>query len=84
MDGESGGECCAPDGTRPMGGVLDRLRPLKRLRRRVVEGAVARGADREEAEAAVGELGDGTLLEWLMNGGLEKLIELVLKLIAVI
>lgn len=64
------------------GGILDRRPFLARLRARVVDLAVARGADRAQAEQAVGEIGDHPFLEWLMNGGLEMIVKAVLAIIA--
>ena len=61
----------------------DRFRPLKRLKARVVAAVVARGGSAEEAEGAIREIGDGTFLDWLMNGGFEKIVELILKILGI-
>ena len=64
--------------------IFDRIRPFQRLKQRAIDGAVARGANREEVEAALAEIGDRPILDWLMNGGLEKIIELILKILALL
>ena len=63
--------------------VAARRRPIRdRLRERLVAAAVAEGADRHAAEAAVDDLaGERPLLDWLMSGGFEKLLQLILTLI---
>lgn len=67
----------------PLAAVVGRRRPIRdRLRERLVAAAVAEGADRHAAEAAVDDLaGERPLLDWLMNGGFQKLLELILTLI---
>jgi len=62
-----------------------RPRPiLERFRRRVVDHLVERGVTRREAEQAVAEIGDGRFLDWLMNGGLEAIVEAILRILAAI
>lgn len=63
-----------------------RRRPIRdRFRDRLVDAAVARGADRAAAEGVVDELAsDRPLLDWLMGGGFEKLLEMVMKLIGLL
>lgn len=63
--------------------VVGRRRPIRdRLRDRLVDAAVARGADRAEAEAVVDELsGERPLLDWLLSGGFEKLLVMILELL---
>lgn len=68
-------------------GILPRGKPhrplLNALRERVIKGAVARGASEADARAALAEIeSDRPLLDWLANGGLEKIIDLILKLLA--
>lgn len=83
--------CCGP----PLGETLGeaspppmavRKRPIRdRLRDRLVDAAVARGADRDAAEAIVEEVAaERPLLDWLMNGGFEKLLDMILKLIGLL
>jgi hypothetical protein len=58
---------------------------LNALRNRAVAGAVARGVSEQDARAALAEIeSDRPLLDWLANGGLEKIIDLILKLLAVL
>lgn len=76
--------------------IGDRFRPLKRIREFVVDQVVARARRKAEAagqafdEAKVRQLaedtvaeaiGDGSFFDWLMNGGLEKIIQLIMTLI---
>lgn len=76
--------------------IGDRFRPLKRLREFIVGQAVKRAKAAAEAagkpfdevratqiaEDAVTEaIGDGSFFDWLMNGGLEKIIQLIMTLI---
>ncbi len=63
-------------------GFLDFLRPLKRLKARAVEMAVARGASQVQVEALVEELGDRPLLDWLKDGGLELIVKMILMILA--
>jgi hypothetical protein len=63
--------------------ALIKRRPLRdRLAERLVADAVARGADKKKAEEVVADLqSERPILDWFLNGGWEKLVELVLKLI---
>jgi hypothetical protein len=63
--------------------AVGRRRPIRdRLHERLVDAAVARGADRGEAEAAVDDLeSERPLVDWLLNGGFQKLLDLILTLI---
>lgn len=58
--------------------------PLRdRLAKKLIADAVAAGADKAAAESAVAELvGERPLIDWLLSGGWEQLVALVLKLIA--
>lgn len=64
--------------------LIGRRRPLRdRLHARLVEAAVAQGADREAATAVVDELAsERPLLDWLLNGGFEKLLQMIMTLIS--
>jgi hypothetical protein len=68
------------------GAPAPRRRPIRdRLAARLVEDAVANGADRAKAEEVVGDLAtEWPLIDWLVSGGWEKLLAAVLKLIALI
>lgn len=63
--------------------VVGRRRPIRdRLRERLVDAAVAQGADRDAAEAAADDLAsERPLLDWLLNGGFDQLLQLLLTLI---
>jgi hypothetical protein len=63
--------------------ALIKRRPLRdRLAERLVADAVAKGADKKKAEEVVADLqSERPILDWFLNGGWEKLVELVLKLI---
>lgn len=64
-----------------MGPIRRKLRD--RLAERLIEDAVAQGADRAKAEAAVADLtADRPLIDLLLNVDWAKLIEMILKLIA--
>jgi hypothetical protein len=69
-----------------VGAALGRERPLiARLRARVIQGAVAKGAKEEDARAALAEIeSERPILDWLANGGLEKIVDLVLKLLSLL
>ena len=58
--------------------------PLRdRLRQRVIDAAVAKGASVADATTAVDEVAtDRPLLDWLFNGGFDKLVQLILEIIA--
>lgn len=64
----------------------DRRRPLRdRLIQRLIDDAVEKGADRDKAEKIVRDLDtERPILDWLRNGGWKELLELVLKLIALL
>lgn len=76
--------------------IKSRLRPVRTMKDFAIEKAVSIAqfratqdgtpfdavAARQTAESVVTEFGDGAFLDWLMNGGLEKIIELILKIIA--
>lgn len=74
------------DASTPVGGILPR--PFQRLkaakRREIIDGLVARGRTKDQAEAIVNEIGDGTLLEMLIKliGNISKLIDLIDDLFA--
>ncbi len=59
----------------------------KRLKARVVEAAKAQGADEVKAgeafEQALAE-SDRPFLDWLLNGGFEKLLEIVMRIITLL
>ena len=61
-------------------------RPVRdALRKRLAEAAVAKGADPKKVEAALAELeSERPILDWLANGGFEKLLKLILELVAVL
>lgn len=63
---------------------IGRGRLRERLKNRIVAAAVAKGASEYEAveafEQAMAE-SDRPILDWLMNGGFEKLLEIVLTII---
>lgn len=63
--------------------IRDRLAArVAQAREDVILACVARGADRAEAEAQLEELeSDRPILDWLLAGGLERLITLILTLI---
>lgn len=63
-----------------------RRRPIRdRLRDRLIDVAVSRGADRATAEEVVDEVAsERPLLDWLMNDGFEKLLDMILKLIGLL
>lgn len=69
-------------------GILGGLQrqPLRNaLRKRIIAGAVARGVSEADAQAALAEIeSERPILDWLANGGVEKIIELILKLLAVL
>lgn len=57
---------------------------LDTLRSNAIEAAVAKGADRARAESAMEEIeSDRPLLDWLHNGGFEKLLKLLLELLKI-
>jgi hypothetical protein len=58
-------------------------RPLaERLRQRLIDDAVDNGADPAKAAAVVADLlGERPLLDWLADGGWEKLLKLLLALL---
>ena len=60
-----------------------RRRPLRdRIRERLIDRAVEAGATREQVEQAIGDLeGDRPLLDWFLNGGFEKLLQMIMTLI---
>lgn len=65
------------------GSLRERLRD--RLAKKLVEDAVAKGANRKKAEEVVAEMvGERPIIEWLLSGGWQQLVELVLKLIALL
>ena len=68
------------------GPFANRPRPLvNALRKRIVAAAVSRGAGEAEAVLALAEIeSDRPLLDWLMDGGFEKIVELILKLLALL
>lgn len=57
---------------------------LRLIRRRLVAGLTSRGVSKADAEHAVGQLGDGTILKWLLDHGpdLLSLVESLLALFA--
>lgn len=64
------------------GPIRKRLR--ERLKSRIVKEAVAKGATAEAAGAAFEEAmaeGDRPFLDWLMDGGFEKLLQIVLRIL---
>lgn len=67
-----------------LGGGFGRGRLRERLKSRIVAAAVAKGATEDEAvaafEQALGE-SDRPILDWLQNGGFEKLLEIVMTII---
>ena len=66
------------------GAGFGRGRLRERLKARIVAAAVAKGATESEAveafEQALAE-SDRPILDWLMNGGFEKLLEIVMTII---
>lgn len=60
------------------------IHPLRdRIRKKLLDDAVAKGADPEKAKAAIAELeGERPLLDWLLAGGFDKLLELILAILA--
>ncbi len=64
------------------GPIRKRLR--ERLKARIVREAVAKGATAEAAGAAFDEAmaeSDRPFLDWLMDGGFEKLLQIVLRIL---
>lgn len=61
-------------------------RPVRdALRKKLAEAAIAKGADPKKVEAAIAEVeSERPLLDWLVNGGFEKLLKLILELVAVL
>lgn len=53
---------------------------IKRARSEMVKGLVAKGATKKDAEEAVGKIGDGQILAWLLLHG-PKFLEVILKLL---
>lgn len=60
------------------------MHPIRNLiRRRLIAKAVDRGFTREHAEAVLADMeSERPILDWLINGGFEQLLELFLKLLA--
>lgn len=59
-----------------------RKRLAARIRERIVADAVLRGADESKVREVVADLeGERPLLDWLLNGGFEKLLALIMELI---
>lgn len=82
---EASASACAGEEANEASASASRKRGfVARMKERAIQGAIDRGATREDAEAVLLEIGDGKFLDWLMNGGLEKIIELILKLIGLI
>ena len=55
--------------------------PFRRFRQRLVDGLVAKGVPQADAIEAVGQLGDGSLLKWLIEHG-DDIIALVMRLLS--
>lgn len=68
--------------TMTAGPIRKRLR--ERLKARIVKEAVAKGATAEAAGVAFEEAmaeGDRPILDWLLDGGFEKLLEIVMAIL---
>lgn len=65
----------------PFAGILPR--PLGRVRQQIADGLVAKGVDPVTAEHVVGQLGDGTLLKWLIEHG-PDIAKLVMQILALL
>lgn len=70
-----------------LGGIQNnpnRPRPLRDwLATKLIDAAVAKGHDRAKAEALVDQMaGERPLIDWLLNGGWQKLLDLFLELLA--
>jgi hypothetical protein len=62
--------------------IAARPRPMIAVIKKI---AIARGADPAKVDEAIAIAESETpIRDWLLNGGLEKLIELILKIIAVL
>lgn len=69
------------DASAPQARALPRLL-RDRVRARLLDAAEANGADRDAANRVLAELeGERPILEWLLDGGWEKLLALVLELL---
>ncbi len=86
IEGAGPGTVAHVQGAGAKADAQDRRRPLRdRLVQRLIDDAVEKGADRKKAEEVVRDLDtERPILDWLRNGGWKELLELVLKLIALL
>jgi hypothetical protein len=86
VEGAAPGTAVHVQGAGAKADVQDRRRPLRdRLIQRLIDDAVEKGADRDKAERIVRDLDtERPILDWLRSGGWKELLELVLKLIALL
>jgi hypothetical protein len=53
-----------------------------RIRQRLKDAAIARGAEASAVDAVLDDMeSDRPFVDWLLNGGFEKILELILKLL---